>query len=294
MGNQIIKRKGIILAGGTGSRLYPLTKFISKQLLPIYDKPMIFYPLCTLMIAGIKDILMITSPTDHEKFIALLGDGSDWGININYQVQNEPNGIAEAFILGKNYIENSLCTLILGDNIFYGHDLFSILDRANKNTNGATIFAYHVSDPQSYGVVEFDHNFKALSLEEKPKNPKSNFAVTGLYFYDNDVIDFAHSIKPSKRGELEITDINNIYLKQKKLNVEIIKRGFAWLDTGTQESLQDASQFVRAIESRQGLKICCPEEIAFNNGWITREDIHKLLIKIPSCSYSNYLLRLVN
>ncbi len=287
-------RKGIILAGGSGSRLYPMSKIISKQLLPVYDKPMIYYPLCTLMLSGIRDILLITTIEDREKFVSLLGDGSSWGINISYEIQIRPNGLAEAFIIGKNFIGNSLSALILGDNIFHGHDLFSLLNSASQRIDGATVFAYHVSDPERYGIINFDKNFKALTLEEKPKHPKSNFAVTGLYFYDNDVVTIAQDVKPSKRGELEITDINNIYLKKNKLNIEVMKRGFTWLDTGTPESLLQASQFINTLESRQGLKVGCPEEVAFRNGWINDEVISKLLSKMPNNDYKSYIFGLIN
>jgi glucose-1-phosphate thymidylyltransferase len=282
------------LAGGSGSRLYPMSKIISKQLLPVYDKPMIYYPLCTLMLSGIRDILLITTIEDREKFVSLLGDGSSWGINISYEIQIRPNGLAEAFIIGKNFIGNSLSALILGDNIFHGHDLFSLLNSASQRIDGATVFAYHVSDPERYGIINFDKNFKALTLEEKPKHPKSNFAVTGLYFYDNDVVTIAQDVKPSKRGELEITDINNIYLKKNKLNIEVMKRGFTWLDTGTPESLLQASQFINTLESRQGLKVGCPEEVAFRNGWINDEVISKLLSKMPNNDYKSYIFGLIN
>ena len=287
-------RKGIILAGGSGSRLYPMTKIISKQLLPVYDKPMIYYPLCTLMLSGIKDILLITTVDDKEKFVSLLGDGSSWGINISYEIQVRPNGLAEAFIIGKNFIGNSLSALILGDNIFHGHDLFSLLHNANQRVDGATVFASHVSDPERYGIVDFDKNFKALSLEEKPKHPKSNFAVTGLYFYDNDVLSIAQDVKPSQRGELEITDINNIYLRKNKLNIEVMKRGLTWLDTGTPESLLQASQLINTLEARQGLKVGCPEEISFRNGWINHDDITKLLNKMPTNAYKSYISDILN
>ena len=284
----IIKRKGIILAGGTGSRLFPLTKVISKQLLPVFDKPMIYYPLSTLMMAGIKDILLISTPKDINQYQALLGDGSIWGINISYQIQPSPDGLAQAFILAEDYIGDDLSALILGDNIFHGNEMTNLLLNASKN-KGATIFAYHVSDPERYGVVEFNKNFKAMSIEEKPKDPKSNFAVTGLYFYDSRVVEFAKSLKPSHRSELEITDLNRIYMNEDKLNVEILNRGFTWLDSGTHESLLEANQFIAAVEKRQGQKIACIEEIAFRKGWITKENILNMLEKEDNSNYREYL-----
>jgi glucose-1-phosphate thymidylyltransferase len=284
----IIKRKGIILAGGTGSRLFPLTKVISKQLLPVFDKPMIYYPLSTLMMAGIKDILLISTPKDIKQYQALLGDGSIWGINISYQIQPSPDGLAQAFILAEDYIGDDLSALILGDNIFHGNEMTNLLLNASKN-KGATIFAYHVSDPERYGVVEFNKNFKAMSIEEKPKDPKSNFAVTGLYFYDSRVVEFAKSLKPSHRSELEITDLNRIYMNEDKLNVEILNRGFTWLDSGTHESLLEANQFIAAVEKRQGQKIACIEEIAFRKGWITKENLLNMLEEEDNSSYREYL-----
>ena len=284
----IIKRKGIILAGGTGSRLFPLTKVISKQLLPVFDKPMIYYPLSTLMMAGIKDILLISTPKDINQYQALLGDGSIWGINISYQIQPSPDGLAQAFILAEDYIGDDLSALILGDNIFHGNEMTNLLLNASKN-KGATIFAYHVSDPERYGVVEFNKNFKAMSIEEKPKDPKSNFAVTGLYFYDSRVVEFAKSLKPSHRNELEITDLNRIYMNEDKLNVEILNRGFTWLDSGTHESLLEANQFIAAVEKRQGQKIACIEEIAFRKGWITKENLLNMLEEEDNSSYREYL-----
>ena len=271
----ISKRKGIILAGGTGSRLYPLTKVISKQLLPVFDKPMIYYPLATLMIAGIREILLISTPKDISQYQELLGDGSIWGIDISYQIQPSPDGLAQAFILAEDFIGDDLSALILGDNIFHGNNMTNLLVNASNNEN-ATIFAYHVSDPERYGVVEFDSNQKAISIEEKPKITKSNYAVTGLYFYDDKVVEYAKSLKPSHRGELEITDLNKIYMNEDKLNVEVLNRGFAWLDSGTHESLLEANQYIATVEKRQGQKVACIEEISFSKGWITKENLLSL------------------
>jgi len=286
-------RKGIILAGGSATRLYPVTQSISKQLLPVYDKPMIYYPLSVLMLAGIRDILIISTPQDIPRFQGLLKDGSQWGLNIQYCIQPSPNGLAEAFILGENFIAHNLSALILGDNIFYGHDLKDTLLNAMQKKDGATIFAYHVQDPERYGVVEFNQNNKAISLEEKPKNPKSNYAVTGLYFYDKDVVKMAKNLKPSGRGEFEITDLNQLYLDQQKLQVEIMGRGYAWLDTGTHESLLNASQFIATIENRQGLKIACPEEISFNQGWIDDVQLERLAVPLLRNQYGQYLQRVL-
>jgi glucose-1-phosphate thymidylyltransferase len=289
----IQKRKGIILAGGSGTRLYPLTRSISKQLLPVYDKPMIYYPLSTLMLAGIQDILIISTPNDTPLFEFLLGDGSQWGLNIQYKVQPSPDGLSQAFILGDAFIGNDLSALVLGDNIFYGHDFSELLSNAMKRENGATIFAYHVKDPERYGVVEFDNSKKVLSLEEKPKNPKSSYGVIGLYFYDKDVVTMAKTLKPSARGELEITDLNRLYLEKQKLHAEIMGRGYAWLDTGTHDSLLEASQFIATLENRQGLKVSCPEEIGYRQGWISASQLEKLAAPLSKNGYGQYLQRIL-
>src|SRR6056300_41878 len=288
-----MKRKGIILAGGSGTRLYPVTHTISKQLLPVYDKPMIYYPLTTLMLGDIRDILIISTPQDLPQFKNLLGDGSQWGLKLSYTAQPSPDGIALAFILGEDFIGDDVSTLILGDNIFYGHDIEHLLHSANSRESGATVFAYHVNDPERYGVVEFNKDNQVISLEEKPKQPKSNYAVTGLYFYDQKVVELAKNLKPSARGELEITDLNKLYLDKNELYVEIMDRGYAWLDTGTHDSLLDAGQFISTIENRQGLKVACPEEIAYRKHWITQSDLENLAKPLLKNQYGEYLLKLI-
>ena len=287
------QRKGLILAGGSGTRLHPATLAISKQLLPVFDKPMIYYPLSTLMLAGIRDILIISTPQDTPRFQQLLGDGSQWGLNLQYAIQPSPDGLAQAFLIGDTFIGNHPSALVLGDNIFYGHDFHHLLANAMARTEGASVFAYHVHDPERYGVAEFDSAGKVLSLEEKPNLPKSSYAVTGLYFYDQNVVELAKMLKPSPRGELEITDLNRLYLEQGKLSVEIMGRGYAWLDTGTHESLLDASQFIATLESRQGLKVSCPEEIAFRQQWIDAAQLEKLAQPLAKNGYGQYLMRVL-
>ena len=286
-------RKGLILAGGSGTRLHPATLSVSKQLLPVYDKPMIYYPLSTLLLSGIRDILIISTPQDTPRFEQLLGDGSRWGINLSYAVQASPDWLAQAFTIGADFIGNAVSALVLGDNIFYGHDFQALLQSADQRQTGASVFTYHVQDPERYGVAEFDDSGRVLSIEEKPKVPKSNYAVTGLYFYDNQVVDLARQLKPSARGELEITDLNNLYLQQQQLQVEIMGRGYAWLDTGTHDSLLDASQYIATMERRQGLKVACPEEICYRAGWINAEQLERLAQPLLKNGYGQYLKRLL-
>ncbi len=288
-----MKRRGIILAGGSGTRLHPATLAISKQLLPVYDKPMVYYPLSTLMLAGLREILIISTPQDTPRFQQLLGDGHAWGLELSYAIQPSPDGLAQAFLIGEDFVQGHHSALILGDNIFHGHDLPNLLASAHERTHGASVFAYHVKDPERYGVVDFDASGRALSLEEKPINPRSNYAVTGLYFYDENVVDYARQLKPSARGELEITDLNDLYLRDRQLSVEIMGRGYAWLDTGTHDSLLEASQFIATLETRQGLKVACPEEIAFNQGWIDAEQLEKLAKPMLKNGYGQYLRRLI-
>jgi len=292
--SNVTQRKGIILAGGSGTRLHPATLAISKQLLPVFDKPMIYYPLSTLMLGGIRDILIISTPQDTPRFQQLLGDGARWGLNLSYAVQASPDGLAQAFIIGEDFIGNSPSALVLGDNLFYGHDFNQLLERADARTDCASVFAYHVQDPERYGVVEFNDDGKAISLEEKPAKPRSNYAVTGLYFYDENVAQMARTLKPSPRGELEITDLNRMYMDIGKLNVEIMGRGYAWLDTGTHESLLDAGQFIATIEQRQGLKVACPEEIAYRKGWINAAQLEELAAPLRKNGYGQYLVRVLN
>ena len=289
-----IKRKGIILAGGSGTRLHPVTQAVSKQLMPIYDKPMIYYPLSALMLAGLRDILIISTPQDTPRFQELLGDGAKWGMNLQYAVQPSPDGLAQAFIIGRDFIGDDHAALVLGDNVFYGHELQQLLERAHARRDGATVFAYPVSDPERYGVVEFDASGKAVSLEEKPKEPRSRYAVTGIYFYDNDVIEIAKNLKPSPRGELEITDLNRVYLERGRMSVELMGRGMAWLDTGTHDSLLEAAQFVQTIERRQGLKVCCPEEIAYRQGFIDAAQVERLAAPLAKSGYGKYLKDMLN